>query len=147
MQRRTLLISLAVILLVVAGVFAFAYKKGFVSSSGSLVKDSGENISDFSAVFLTNGQVYFGKLYGTKQGAVDLREIYYLQVNQALQNSDGTTKAPAADPKEPNVVLVKLGEELHGPNDRMQINKDQVLFTESLKNGSKVVDAIKNYQK
>lgn len=46
-----------------------------------------------------------------------------------------------------DVNLVKLGEELHGPNDRMKINKSQILFTESLRDDSKVVKAIGNYKK
>lgn len=44
-------------------------------------------------------------------------------------------------------ILVKLGDELHGPKDEMRINRDQVLLWENLKGDSKVTDAIKNHRK
>ena len=112
---------------------------------GSLQKDTGSNISDYSAVFLTNGQVYFGKIYGRTDQALDLRNIYYLQVNQQVQPEQKASAAATPTPQ-PQVSLVKLGNELHGPNDRMQISSNQVLFTESLKTDSKVVDAINKDQ-
>ncbi len=114
-----------------------------VSMTG-LVKDSGDNISDFSAVFLTNGQVYFGKINGMSEKEVDVRDIYYLQVNQQqnLQNGQSANN----DAAQPEISLVKLGNELHGPNDRMRINREQVLFTESLKSDSKVVKAIEDFK-
>lgn len=145
-QKKKLIIgALIFILLLSTGI---AYQRGaFSKDSNQIVKDSGDGISDYSAVFLSNGQVYFGKMYKSDGETVDLRTIYYLQVNQDLQKT-GNDTTPKTDGKpQPDVVLVKLGEELHGPNDRMTINKDQVLFTESLKSTSKVVDAIKNYKK
>ena len=45
-----------------------------------------------------------------------------------------------------SVSLVKLGDELHGPADKMEINRDQILFIEDLKPNSQVVMAIKNYK-
>jgi hypothetical protein len=39
---------------------------------------------------------------------------------------------------------VKLGNEIHGPEQEMQISSSQVIFWENLKNDGKVVDAIKN---
>jgi len=147
MKRRTLSTILGliiIVLIVLAGVFYV--KKGGNLTSGGIVKDSGSNISDYSAVFLTNGQVYFGKVNSDTNGSqVDLTDIYYLQVNQTIQpTSTSSTDKTAAN--NDNVVLVKLGQELHGPNDRMHINQQQVLFTESLTDSSKVITAIKNYQ-
>jgi len=43
--------------------------------------------------------------------------------------------------------LVKLGQELHGPVDSMQINRDQILFYEDMKESGKVMEAIRSYQK
>ena len=96
------------------------------------------NKSDkYQAVFLSNNQVYFGKLSDAKSEYPILRDIYYLRVTQALQPSN-----PAQQ-----VNLVKLGGELHGPEDEMRINKDQILFIEDLKNDSQVVAAIKEFKK
>jgi hypothetical protein len=142
-QLRSL-VTLVIGIIVVVGIGFYLVKRTDTLSARGLIKDSGDNISDYSAVFLTNGQVYFGKLYSSSN-SVDLRDIYYLQVNQQ-QNLQSGTKATDAT-TQPDISLVKLGNELHGPNDRMLINKDQVLFTESLKSDSKVVTAINDYKK
>lgn len=96
----------------------------------------------YQAVFLTNGQVYFGKL--TASGTwLKLTDIYYLSASEDLQQTGSTT--PAAN-QSPDLQLVKLGGELHGPTDMMYIEKDKLMFWENLKDDSKVVDAIKNYK-
>ncbi len=140
-KRARNLLTLVVALIIVLGGGYWVLRNNNVLP-GSIVKDSGSNISDYSAVFLTNGQVYFGKIYSVGD-SVDLRNIYYLQVNSSTSNlQSGTAATPSASP---DISLVKLGNELHGPNDRMLINHQQVLFTESLKSDSKVVTAINNY--
>ena len=143
-QITSLLILIVVVLILVIG--GVLVKNQGLLGSASVQKDSGSSISDDSAVFLTNGQVYFGKVYGRSNGVLDLRNIYYLQVNQTVQPDQKASATAAASPS-PQVSLVKLGNELHGPNDRMQINETQILFTESLKSDSKVVQAINNYGK
>jgi hypothetical protein len=41
---------------------------------------------------------------------------------------------------------VKLGNEMHGPQDQMFIRNEHVLFVENLKDDSKVVQAIQQHQ-
>lgn len=94
----------------------------------------------FQAVFLTNGQVYFGHVKGAAKRYVTITDIYYLQVDQPIQPE------PKDKTTEPKVSLIKLGGELHGPKDEMQINRDQILFIEELKDDSKVVQAISQYK-
>lgn len=94
----------------------------------------------YQAVFLSNNQVYFGKLSNTRSDYPTLRDIYYLQVTQALQPRDPST------PTQPRINLVKLGSELHGPEDEMRINKAHILFIEDLKADSQVVEAIQEYK-
>mgnify|MGYP001567471508 CR=1 FL=1 len=89
----------------------------------------------YQAVFLTNDQVYFGKLSKIDSSYPVLRDVYYLQVTQALQPRDSNTPAT-------NINLVKLGGELHGPKDEMVINRDHILFFEDLKDDSQIVTAI-----
>lgn len=105
------------------------------------LKKSTSTSGDWQAVFLSNGQVYFGKLSSTGGQWATLKNIYYLQVQKAVQPADSTA---AADQK---VSLVKLGNELHAPVDEMKINRDQILFWENLKNDGKVVQAIDKYVK
>ncbi len=123
------------------------------------------------AVFLSNGQVYFGKFvpplfwhFGT------LTNIYYLQVNSkplqpvakteaavvtpgaqpnaqgvppsAIQEQKPVAQSPAqskADTTRSSVLVVKLGDELHGPEDIMTIPASSILFWEDLRSDSEVV--------
>ena len=96
----------------------------------------------YQAVFLTNGQVYFGKLKNPDSAYVKLTDIYYLQVQQTVQPDQQKEDAN----KQPNVSLAKLGSELHGPEDTMYISRDQILFWENLKEDGKATQAIKDYQ-
>ena len=103
----------------------------------------------YQAVFLTNGQVYFGRL-ALNNNWVELTDIYYLQVTQNLQqtNSDAskTPTSTSAAQNQSNIQLVKLGSELHGPTDKMHIDRDKILFWEDMKDDSKVVQAIQQYK-
>ncbi len=98
---------------------------------------------DWQAVFLTNGQVYFGQVKKQNKVEVVLNEIYYLQVTRPLQQ---TAEGEEQANPQGELSLVKLGNELHGPTDAMIINRDQVLFVEDLKEDSNVVQAISNYK-
>lgn len=89
------------------------------------------------AVFLTNGQVYFGEIKDTSVNTIVLENIYYLQSDKRAQAADLN--------KQSDVKLIKLGKELHGPEDKMLINRDNVLFVERLRDDSKVVKAIDEY--
>ncbi len=102
--------------------------------------------SDYQAVFLTNGQVYFGKLSDAGK-YLKLSDIFYLQVNQPqIQGSQQTEQQAQQAQAQPQLQLVKLGSELHGPKDEMSINRDQVLFFEDMKEDGKVMQAIKQYK-
>ncbi|GAC1413986.1 MAG: hypothetical protein NVSMB66_6840 [Candidatus Doudnabacteria bacterium] len=129
---------LAIAMLIVLGVLGYVFrdKLGMTKSSNQL--------SGYQAVFLSNGQVYFGKVSNPSSDYVTLKDIYYLQVNQPLQSGQ-TASQPSAE--QPQLSLVKLGNELHGPVDSMQINHTQILFYEDLKSDGKVSQAIESYKK
>ncbi len=94
----------------------------------------------YQAVFLNNNQVYFGKISTINDEHIVLNDIYYLQVQQGVQPEEKTQDNQ-------QLSLAKLGGELHGPEDTMYINADQVLFWENLKDDGKVVQAIKSNSK
>ena len=94
----------------------------------------------YSAVFLVNGQVYFGKLDKTAVDYTVLTDIYYLQVDQPIQPAQTKTT------DQPQISLIKLGDEIHGPKDEMKINKNQILFIEDLKDDGQVVKTIKAHK-
>lgn len=120
----TLLGTLLVVVVLVLAYFAFF--------SSSMMKFGGKT----SAVFLSNGQVYFGQVSAEDATSIKLVDIYYLRFQKELQ------PLPEGQPAQGGVQLVKLGSELHGPDDVMVINKDHVVFVEPLKDGSAVVAAI-----
>jgi hypothetical protein len=101
------------------------------------------NQDEYQAVFLTSGQVYFGKLKKLNPTYAKLTDIYYLQAKQSVQPKQSGSQQSQSK----GVQLVKLGNELHGPEDAMQINRKQMLFWENLKPSGKVTKAIMTYQK
>lgn len=115
------------LLVVVAGGIFLVYRIFFFSP---VIKDA------YQAVFLTNGQTYFGKLNFTGEYA-ELKDVYYLRAGDGLQQTSSTSGVNQ------NVQLVKLGNELHGPLDVMYISKKEMIFWENLKDASKVSEAIK----
>lgn len=124
-------IAVAVIL---AGVW-FALSR---NSSGST--DTGIDSAKYQAVFFTNGQVYFGKLQAFNDQYLKLTKIYYLQTT--AQSTDSKNPQETSSDQASSVNLIKLGNEIHGPEDEMIISKDQVLFYENLKSDSKVAKLI-----
>lgn len=134
--RKPFMLIVAIIaIIVLIGGSWFAWMK----MSGG---DSGVKSGQYQAVFLTNGQVYFGKVSDINNSYVKLSDIYYLQVQQSVQpdNKNSSNKDDQSQ-----VSLAKLGSELHGPEDTMYISRQQVLFWENLKNDGKVVQAINSY--
>ena len=97
------------------------------------------NKDKYQAVFLNGGQVYFGKIGDFTSRYMTLTDIYYLRVNQQVQ--------PGSQQTSNDVSLAKLGNELHGPEDSMVINRSEVQFWENLKDDGQVVKAITEYKK
>jgi hypothetical protein len=94
-----------------------------------------DGYAGLQAVFLTDGQVYFGAIRHMDDRTVRLADIYYIQ------------KSPQGDEaSQTDVSLAKLGNELHGPEDWMDINRDHVMFIEQLKEEGRVAKAIKEYR-
>jgi len=94
------------------------------------------------AVFLNGGQVYFGKITSLNPNYLSMSNIYYLRVNQQVQPNQQNTQVNPND-----ISLVKLGCELHGPEDSMVINREQVIFWENLKTDGQVAKAVDEYVK
>ncbi len=93
--------------------------------------------NEWRAVFLTNNQVYFGKFWNMPfMRTIDLRDVYYLQATQPIQ--------PAASGAQPQLQVVKLGQEIHGPKSEMHIPMNQVLFWEGLREDSALVKTIES---
>jgi len=127
-----------VIFLLVIGViggigYEFIIYKSKQNKSPAVYVDS--NASAYSAVFLNNGQVYFGKIVEIQNGYLTLSDIYYIS---------STTKQPINQNTAASdlLSLVKLGQEIHGPTDVIFINSSNILFYEHLRSDSRVVQSI-----
>lgn len=136
-KNKLITLGVVVVVLILLGFGAMFVKQKMMGAEKEIKGDK------FQALFLTNGQVYFGHLSQIDSGYAKMSDIYYLQVQQAVQPADNKDKKD----EQPQVSLTKLGNELHGPEDSMHISRDQILFWENLKDDSKVVQAIKEHQK
>jgi hypothetical protein len=137
-RRKPILgIIILVVIIVLAGI---GYKMVNQTSVASTITKS-----EYQAIFLTTGQVYFGKLTYVNSDYFKLTEIFYLQ----SKTTDSTTSndPQAATSSSDSDVLTKLGNEIHGPEDEMVINKAQVLFFENLKSSGKVSQLMTTYLK
>lgn len=141
-------VVLVIVVIIVLGVLAFLFRGKFSQNANA------PKLSGYQAVFLTNGQVYFGKIADVRDTYVKLSDIYYLQVNQNLQSgqtgqsaTQAQNAANSSSNQQPQLSLVKLGQELHGPADEMYINRSQILFYEDMKADGQVAQAIAQYQK
>jgi len=83
-----------------------------------------------SAVFLLDGQAYFGHLEDVPwSGTITLRDVYYFE---------DASKVASELP----IALVKRGGELHQPVDVIRIRRDKVLVVERVTLDSAVGQAI-----
>ena len=124
-----------VALLLVAG--------GWVAWQKLASADSGIESSKYQAVFFTDGQIYYGKLTVLNKRQYKLTNVFYIlsQNENKTANADGETAET-----QNNAQLIKMGNELHGPEDAMMINRDHVLFYENLKPDGKVTQTINQYK-
>lgn len=132
---KLLVISLIVVSIAVTAFVGMAIFNDTAGES-ELVKED-----RYQAVFLSDGQIYFGKITDINEEYLVLEDIYYLQVDQQVQPDRGAD----GDDNQPRVSLAKLGNELHGPEDQMFISKTQILFWENLKSEGQVTTAITDF--
>jgi len=93
---------------------------------------SGNDLSfptEYQAVFMDNGQAFFGKLADAGSPFLTLREVYYVQT------------VVEKDQKKAN-ILIKQGSEWHGP-DFMRINTRHIVLIEPVAPDSRVAQLIR----
>ena len=119
-----------VVLVVVVAVIAIAL--GMLVSNSNI---KGFNSSDkYSAVFLSNGQVYIGTIEKTTRNDLVLGNVFYVQmVPQQIQGADGTTQTI----QQPQ--LVKKGTEFYEPEDTIKINRDLIAVVETISEDASII--------
>lgn len=126
----------------VVGILLLIAAGWYVYSSTQSNGVPGIDGSKYQAVFIAGGQVYFGKLESINSDYMKLKQVFYVNSsNPVAKDGELETKDGAS------MQLIKLGDEVHSPEDEMMINRDQVLFVENLKPDGRVAELIDNYQK
>ena len=126
-----------IILLIVGIVLLIAI---IVFSFFSLTQNQIKKPQAWKAVFLINGQSYFGHIAKQTKTEIVLHDVYYLQLRQ-VPAKKGETKPSQ------QLSIVKLGQETYGPENMMTINRSQVLFVEQLREDSQIVKKIQSLTK
>src|SRR5579859_5749018 len=112
--RRIATLLVAVVLF--AGVFALVRWWDFALPSFGAAR--------FQAVFLSNGQTYFGRLVDRIGPYVKVENAYYIQ--QMPQGDQQSQKPPESR-------LIRRGNELHRPLPFVLIPRTAILFVEDLR--------------
>jgi hypothetical protein len=123
-KGRIALIAVLLLVVVMAGILAVRWPW---RSARAAIE------TPYQAVFLTNGQMLFGRLSGLGSPYPVLTEIYYVQTQL------GPEKKPVSG-------LVRRGKESHAP-DRMIINAQHILLVEPVKPDSAVAKLIAELKK
>lgn len=109
------------------------------------------NPNVITAVMMSNGQTYFGRLEKFGPHTAVLHDVFYLQV----ENSDGeaTDTDNATDSADltnaetgSNVKLIKLSDDFYQPNDYLVLNRDQILYWQHLDSASPIIEAMAEYE-
>jgi hypothetical protein len=138
-RRLPLIIGLiiGIGLLIALGLNAYRY------TTAAPAIDSGK----FQVVVLRdalNTPNYFGKLSVVNSDYFRLTNVFYLK-----KKSDGSSASSQAVESQAasDFELIKMGDEIHGPEDEIIIPRDQVLYFENLKPGGTVSKTITEFQK
>lgn len=125
-----------IIILVIAVIGAI----GWFVWSNAKTSATGIDTNKYQAVFLSNGQIYFGKLESFDSEYFRLTTGYSAQTATTADDAETTSGSAAANNSD--VQLIRLGDEVYGPENAIFITKQQVLHFENLKDDSKVTQLI-----
>jgi hypothetical protein len=118
MKTRALATRIVVALVVAAAAFAYVRYWDFVMPSFG---------ARYQAVFLANGQTYFGHYLDRLGPYVKVENAFYI------------TQQPTADENQsPESRIIRRGSELHQPLPFVLIPKSAILFVEDLRADSQV---------
>lgn len=132
LQKLQWLFIVIIILTIIGGV----YLSGIFNEN-----KFSKNNQEWQAIFLINGEVYFGKLVKQNVYEIMVENIFYLQNKEPLHQGANVNKNGG------DIALIKLGSEIHGPTDEIRFNRSQVAYIEDMKDESKIVKAIRDYLK
>jgi hypothetical protein len=97
--------------------------------------------SDYVAIYMENGKVYFGKMQDSDSDEPRLTDVFTLNVTAGQDQAPPTGGQASAE-----FELVKLTDQFQAPTDLLVLSRNKILFWEPLKSDSRVVEAIKKYK-
>jgi len=122
------LLQVAIVLGVLGGTFAFVRWWDFTLPS--------LGHQPYQAVFLANGQTFFGRYYDRLGPSAKIVAPYYIQQTGDPEDQSATVQSR----------IVRRGGELHGPQQEMLVPKTSILFVEDLAPGSPVAGFMASQQ-
>jgi hypothetical protein len=124
---RSTLRSFGMILLVVLVLVALGLGIAAVVRSPGTgnVLSSSINPSEYQMVYLTNGETYFGKLTAPGGRFYYMRHVYTLTAQASPRSGTPLQR-----------TLIKLTNEVHGPEDLLVLNPRQIVYVENLRPNS-----------
>lgn len=117
----------------------------------SSIREEKSAARKWQAVFLNNGQVYFGHLARNGFNYWKLSDAYYIQVTKVpaapqpqpeTKPGEKKTETPQQPQEETRTTLVKITSDMHGPENAMFIPSNNILFWQNLRGDSDVVRTI-----
>lgn len=94
------------------------------------------------AVFLTNGQIYFGALSRHGIGYWRLDRAHYLQTSKVPVVPSADAQEGAVPREETRTTLMKAGDDIHRPENTLFIPTDNILFWQNLRGDSPIAQTI-----
>ena len=94
--------------------------------------NSAKGTDGYWAVYLDSGQVFYGKKGNPDKNYVTMTDVFYYQPGVRSTKSG-------------NIRIIKVGTEIHQPQDYVYVNKLHIERQEQLSDDSKVVKAIEQY--
>ena len=91
--------------------------------------------NSYQVVYMTNGQLYFGKLQNVSGEFLQLKSPYIEKILQVDTANDTSKDAP-------KTTLIKATDQLYGPEDSIALKSSQVLYWQNLREDSKVTSVI-----
>lgn len=135
-----------IVVLAILVISGFAGWRFWPSGAGL---ESTIDTTKYQAVFLSNGQVYFGRLSVVNKDYMKLTNVYYLE-RQLVADTDSKDENGANDSEVPdgdnNFQLLKYSDVLYGSEDEMVISKEDIIRYENLRSDGVVARAIANRQ-
>ncbi len=117
-----------------------------VLGRGTAPKAAAETFNEKSwyGVFINNNEAFVGHITAADSQNITMKGIYYLTL-EARDASGKPIANPQADQFKP--FIKKLGREVYGPKDQIQINRQNVRYYSELRDDSDVVKGIIAFEK